>query len=308
MMASLHVRKYGALFSSFSKGLIAFAFVLSMTFSQTLRAQEVTDASVLGVELSIAKLRLNLKEYVLSHDEAHWLAFDKEATQLSLHLNAMSNDTHLYAIHAIEALKKDLKSYEEYAKQIVALERQNIGIEESVFSKYSALLEELPNKILFQSFNDNDPMSGNSAAYLLDTVLKYKISVASYALHNDSFSLIRARELKGEVDKHASKIEVVVDNKESLKRIKQFKEAFVLYAGGFEVIAENTEKKKTLLAKSFDEIFPRMMHNTLELHQLMQTHLDTDSRNSGISYLLFSLFVGLSFFIGFGIAFFLRKK
>lgn len=307
-MTSLHVKKYCALFSSLLRGLIACAFMLSMTLPQTLRAQEVTDASVLGVELSIAKLRLNLKEYVMSHDEAYGLAFDKEATHLSLRFSAMSNDTHLYAIHVLEALKKDLKSYEEYAKQIVALERQNIGIEGSVFSKYNALLEELPNKILFQSFNDNDPMSGNSAAYLLDTVLKYKISVASYALHNDSFSLIRARELKGEVDKHASKIEVVVDNKESLKRIKQFKEAFVVYAEGFEIVAKNSEAQKRALAVCFDEIHPRMMHNTLELNQLTQTHLDKTTRNSGISYLSFSLFVGLSFFIGFGIAFFLRKK
>ena len=137
-MTSLHVKKYCALFSSLLRGLIACAFMLSMTLPQILRAQEVTDASVLGVELSIAKLRLNLKEYVMSHDEAYGLAFDKEATHLSLRLSAMSNDTHLYAIHAIEALKKDLKNYEEYAKQIVALERQNIGIEGSVFSKKEA--------------------------------------------------------------------------------------------------------------------------------------------------------------------------
>ncbi|ACZ12870.1 hypothetical protein [Sulfurospirillum deleyianum] len=307
-MTSLHVKEDKNLLIMVRQGFLSlFLIVLFATFS-SLKAQTALDVGARDVELGIAKVRLNLKEYVLGHDESYALTLDKEITQLSLVLNTLGEERDIEALHAIEALKKDLKHYEELSKEVMDLERQNNGIEGAIFAKYTALLEEIPHKVLFQSFNDNDPMSGNSAASLLDNILKYKISVASYALHNDSFSLIRARELKGEVDKHASKIEVVVDNKESLKRIKQFKEAFVLYAEGFETVAKNSEAQKKALAVCFDEIVPRMMHNAAELSQLTQTHLDKTTRNSGISYLLLSLFVGLSFFIGFGIAFFLRKK
>ena len=112
--------------------------------------------------------------------------------------------------------------------------------------------------------------------------------------------MIRSNELKGEIDKHAHKIEAIVDNKESLKRIKNFKEAFVLYAQGFDTLAQNTQVKSGLLAKCFDEMVPRMLQNTQQLQLISQGPL---TQNSFFDEVLMSRFFWiftsvLSFFVG----------
>lgn len=64
-------------------------------------------------------------------------------------------------------MRTDIQKFDALFKNIIALEEENLKIESTVFNQYNAILEEHPNRILFQSFTDNDPMSGNSAAHLL---------------------------------------------------------------------------------------------------------------------------------------------
>lgn len=263
--------------------LILLCFLLgSMVTVQFLLSQQSIQAPTLyksealvhSINPSIMKLRLDIKEYLMVQDDKYLRDFDTEMTKLKDSIEHLSKERLIDQSSAMQknivALSIDLKTYEQSFKKIVALEKENAAIEGTIFAKYTTLLEEHPNKILFQSFMDNDPMSGNSAAYLLDALLKYKISVASFTLNNNDFFLIRIKELKDEIEKYANKIEVVVDNKESLKRIKSFKEAFALYAQGFEQIARNTHAKKAILTTTFEEVFPRMHENTQLLGSMVQ--------------------------------------
>ncbi|AHJ13824.1 hypothetical protein [Sulfurospirillum multivorans] len=233
-----------------------------------------SEANIHSINPSIMRLKLDIKEYLMVQDDKYLRDFDTEAAKLAETLTKLGKESLVAKSSAMQkgigALSSDLKTYEQSFKRIVALEKENAGIEGNVFAKYNTLLEEHPNKILFQSFMDNDPMSGNSAAYLLDALLKYKISAASFTLNNNDFFLIRIKELKDEIEKHANKIEVVVDNKESLKRIKIFKEAFALYAQGFEQIARNSQAKKAILTTTFEELLPRMNENAETLRSMVE--------------------------------------
>lgn len=257
-----------------------------------------SEARIHSINPSIMRLKLDIKEYLMVQDDKYLRDFDTEAAKLSETLNQLGKESLVAKSSAMQkgigALSSDLKAYEQSFKRIVALEKENAGIEGTVFAKYNTLLEEHPNKILFQSFMDNDPMSGNSAAYLLDALLKYKISATSFTLNNNDFFLIRIKELKDEIEKHANKIEVVVDNKESLKRIKIFKEAFALYAQGFEQIARNSQAKKAILTTTFEELLPRMNENA----ETLRSMVEKAQTNEGMSELVdtswvskFSLFI-----------------
>lgn len=245
-----------------------------------------TSEQLLGsIEPSILKLRLDIREYLMVHDEKYLSDFQKEVRRLSNSLDAISKDALFrddkQMRKALLALNDDLQNYENAFLKIVAYERENASIEGGVFAKYNVMLEEHPNRILFQAFGDNDPMSGNSAAYLLDTLLKYKIAVSSYILNNNEFFLIRIKELNDEVIKHADKIELMVDNKESLRRIKQFKEAFTLYAKGFETLASNTQARQELVKNSSETLAPRISENALSvLSQLEKLRSVVDSKET----------------------------
>lgn len=261
-----------------------------------------------SVESSIIKLRLDMKEYMIVQDEKYLLDFDKEVRQLFMSFELLRNDNRLNETlqQSVNSLIADLKTYEEIFKKIVVLERENSNIERTVFTKYNAILEEQPNKILFQSFDDNDPMSGNSSAYLLDSLLKYKLSVASYILNNNEFFLIRSKELRSEIDKHAGKIELVVENKESLKRIKIFKEAFTLYAEGFDTLSKNTQLKRVLLTQCFDDLMPKMIEDSEQLRLGKgNVGMVENAWSEKFSLVIFS---ALSFLLGMMVMFVLRKK
>ncbi len=218
------------------------------------------------VEPTLMRLRLDVKEYLMVQDKKYILDFDQETKRfLSLleSLESVSKDSTVS--EKVKALRADMQSFDTLFKKIVSLEAENTKIESTVFNQYNTLLEEHPNHILFQAFTDNDPVSGNSAAHLLDASLKYKLAVASYSLNNNQFFLIRSNELKEEVQKHANKIEMLVDNKESLKRIKSFKEAFGLYNQGFEHLTKNIQTKHATVSSAFEEVVPRMMNNSQAL-------------------------------------------
>ncbi|KFL33561.1 MULTISPECIES: hypothetical protein [unclassified Sulfurospirillum] len=276
-----------------------------------------SEANIHAINPSIMRLKLDIKEYLMVQDDKYLRDFDAEAAKLAESLTKLSQEPLVRQSSAMQkgvsALISDLKTYEQSFKRIVPLEKENANIEGSVFAKYNTLLEEHPNKILFQSFMDNDPMSGNSAAYLLDALLKYKISVTSFMLNNNDFFLIRIKELKDEIEKHANKIEVVVDNKESLKRIKLFKEAFALYAQGFEQIARNSQAKKAILSTTFDELLPRMNENAQTLSSLIEKTQTKEGMNelmdaSWVSKFSLFIFCIVSFCAGMITLLFFKRK
>jgi len=249
------------------------ATVLAVQFGGVLRPSKSTSHSVLQtlnlVTPTLMRLRLDVKEYLIVQDKKYILDFEQDTKRFLSLLDALetqqSISKDLSISQNIKVLRTDIQKFDSLFKHIIALEEENLKIESTVFNPYNAMLEEHPNRILFQSFTDNDPMSGNSAAHLLDASLKYKLAVASYTLNNNQFFLIRANELKEEIKKHADKIELLVDNKESLKRIKSFKEVFGIYTQGFEQLAKNIQAKQATVSSTFDEIVPRMMNNSQAL-------------------------------------------
>jgi hypothetical protein len=215
------------------------------------------------VEPTLMRLRLDVKEYLITHDKKYILDFGQESKRFLALLDTLESASKDATIaQNIKELRTDMQNFDTLFKKIVVLEEENVKIESTVFNEYNAALEEHPNRILFQSFTDNDPMSGNSAAHLLDASLKYKLAVASYSLSNNQFFLIRSNELKEEIQKHANKIELLVENKESLKRIKSFKEAFSVYNQGFEHMSKNIQAKQVTMSSAFEEVVPRMINHT----------------------------------------------
>lgn len=252
---------------------LVLAIVLAVQFSGVLRPSKSTSHAMLQtlnvITPTLMRLRLDVKEYLIVQDKKYIFDFEQDAKRFLSLLETVETQQSLSkdssTLQNIKALRTDIQKFDNLFKHIIALEEENIKIEGTVFSPYNAILEEHPNRILFQSFSDNDPMSGNSAAHLLDASLKYKLAVASYTLNNNQFFLIRANELKEEIKKHADKIELIVDNKESLKRIKSFKEVFGIYSQGFEQLAKNIQAKKVTVSSTFDEVVPRMMNNSQAL-------------------------------------------
>jgi len=260
-----------------------------------------------SIEPSVLKLRLDIREYLMVHDEKYLSDFQKEIRRLLSALDAISKEAlfrdDAQMIQAISTLGDDLQSYENAFLKIVAYERENASIEGGVFAKYNLMLEEHPNRILFQAFGDNDPMSGNSAAYLLDTLLKYKIAVSSYIVNNNAFFLIRIKELNDDIIKHADKIELMVDNKDSMRRIKQFKEAFTVYAKGFETLATNTQARQELVKNTSETLAPRISENALSvLSRLEKLRSSVDSKETDTILfvkLVILILAGLSLLVSF---------
>ena len=252
---------------------LVLATVLAAQFGGALNSSKNTSQPVMGalnvVMPSLMRLRLDVKEYLIVQDQKFVYDFDQESKRFLALLDTLESQHNAakdsQIDQSIQALRADIHKFDTLFKSIVALEEDNMKIESSVFIKYNALLEEQPNHILFQAFTDNDPMSGNSAAHLLDASLKYKLAVASYSLNNDKFFLIQSNELKDKIKKHADKIELLVENQESLKRIKSFKEVFALYAQGFENLAKNIQAKQVTVSSAFEEVVPRMMNNSQTL-------------------------------------------
>lgn len=260
------MRRFSSIYLVISLSLVL-AIVLLVQFGEVLRPSKNTSHSVLQtlnvVTPTLMKLRLDVKEYLIVQDKKYVFDFEQDTKRFLSLLEALEKHTSVSS--NIKALRTDIKAFDTLFKNIIALEEENQKIESTVFNPYNAVLEEHPNRILFQSFTDNDPMSGNSAAHLLHTSLEYKLAVASYILNNNQFFLIRANELKEEIKQHANKIELLVDNKESLKRIKSFKEVFNIYSQGFEQLAKNIQEKKVTVASAFEEVVPRMMNNSQAL-------------------------------------------
>ncbi|WP_060825332.1 hypothetical protein [Sulfurospirillum cavolei] len=236
----------------------------SQSPSQT---QKATLETLHSMSPTLMKLRLDVKEYMIVQDKKYLIDFDQEAKRLYALLDTLDAQSSQDKNRAqtIDALRRDMQAFDRLFKAIIALEEENAKIEVEIFAKYDALLEEHPNRILFQAFTDNDPMSGNSAAHLLDAALKYKLAVASYSLNNSEFFLIRTKEMKDLVKKHADKIELLVDNKESVKRIKAFKEVFETYTQGFDRLASNIQAKRKNVSDAFDDVVPRMMSRSQAL-------------------------------------------
>lgn len=266
------MRRFSSIYLVISLSLVL-AIILLVQFGEVLRPSKNTSHSVLQtlnvVTPTLMKLRLDVKEFLIVQDKKYVYDFEQDTKRFLSLLEALDAQQSLL-INAsvstnIKALRTDIKEFDILFKNIIALEEKNMQIESTVFNPYNAVLEEHPNRILFQSFTDNDPMSGNSAAHLLHTSLEYKLAVASYILNNNQFFLIRANELKEEIKQHANKIELLVDNKESLKRIKSFKEVFNIYSQGFEQLAKNIQEKKVTVASAFEEVVPRMMNNSQAL-------------------------------------------
>lgn len=260
------MRRFSSIYLVISLSLVL-AIILLVQFGEVLRPSKNTSHSVLQtlnvVTPTLMKLRLDVKEYLIVQDKKYVYDFEQDTKRFLSLLEALEKHTSVSS--NIKALRTDIKAFDTLFKNIIALEEENQKIESTVFNPYNAVLEEHPNRILFQSFTDNDPMSGNSAAHLLHTSLEYKLAVASYILNNNQFFLIRANELKEEIKQHANKIELLVDNKESLKRIKSFKEVFNIYSQGFEQLAKNIQEKKVTVASAFEEVVPRMMNNSQAL-------------------------------------------
>ena len=255
------------------------AIVLTVQFGGVLRPSKSTSLSISQTSNVVAptlmKLRLDVKEYLMLKDRKYVFEFDQEEKRFLALLDTLeqqSGSSGSYITY-IKALRADMQSFDTLFKKIVALEEENAKIESSVFTQYNAMLEEHPNRILFQSFTDNDPISGNSAAHLLNASLEYKLAVASYNLNNNRFFLIRANELKGDIKKYADKIEVLVDNKDSVKRIKSFKEAFGFYSQGFEHLADNIQAKQVTVSSAFEEVVPRMMNNSQALASVLEKEM-----------------------------------
>lgn len=252
---------------------LVLATVLAAQFGSVLYSSKNASQPVLStlnvVMPSLMRLRLDVKEYLIVQDQKYIYDFDQESKRFVALLDTLEGQRNISKDSSIaqniQALRADIQKFDTLFKSIVALEEDNMKIESGVFIKYNALLEEHPNHILFQAFTDNDPMSGNSAAHLLDSSLKYKLAVASYSLNNDNFFLIQSNELKDKIKKHADKIELLVENKESQKRIKSFKEVFALYAQGFENMAKNIQAKQLTVSSAFEEVVPRMMTNSQTL-------------------------------------------
>jgi hypothetical protein len=254
------------------------AIVLAVQFGDVLRPSKSASLSILQtsniVEPTLMRLRLDVKEYLIVQDKKYIFDFEEETKRFLSLLDTLEDTSKNAPIsQSIKALRTDMQNFDTLFKKIVAIEEENKKIESNVFSQYNATLEEHPNKILFQSFTDNDPISGNSAAHLLNASLEYKLAVASYSLNNNKFFLIRANELKTEIKKHADKIEVIVDNKDSIKRIKSFKESFNLYSQGFERLADNIQAKHTTVANAFEDVVPRMMNNSQMLASMLEKNL-----------------------------------
>lgn len=260
------MRRFSSIYLVISLSLVL-AIILLVQFGEVLRPSKNTSHSVLQtlnvVTPTLMKLRLDVKEFLIVQDKKYVYDFEQDTKRFLSLLEALEKHTSVSS--NIKALRTDIKAFDTLFKNIIALEEENQKIESTVFNPYNAVLEEHPNRILFQSFTDNDPMSGNSAAHLLHTSLEYKLAVASYILNNNQFFLIRANELKEEIKQHANKIELLVDNKESLKRIKSFKEVFNIYSQGFEQLAKNIQEKKVTVASAFEEVVPRMMNNSQAL-------------------------------------------
>lgn len=260
---------------SFMRLIIVLSLVLAIVLAVQLSSRPSKSAShamsqtLNVITPTLMRLRLDVKEYLIVQDKKYIFDFEQDAKRFLSLLETVETQQSLLKdssiLQNIKALRTDIQKFDSLFKHIIALEEENLKIEGTVFSPYNAILEEHPNRILFQSFSDNDPMSGNSAAHLLDASLKYKLAVASYTLNNNQFFLIRANELKEEIKKHADKIELIVDNKESLKRIKSFKEVFGIYSQGFEQLAKNIQAKKATVSSTFDEVVPRMMNNSQAL-------------------------------------------
>ena len=252
---------------------LVLATVLVAQFGGALSSSKNTSQPVMGtlnvVQPSLMRLRLDVKEYLIGQDQKYVYDFDQESKRFLALLDTLESQHNVAQntsiAQSIQSLRADIHKFNILFKSIVALEEDNMKIESGVFIKYNAMLEEHPNHILFQAFTDNDPMSGNSAAHLLDASLKYKLAVASYSLNNDEFFLIQSNELKDKIKKHADKIELLVENKESLKRIKSFKEVFALYAQGFEHLAKNIQAKRLNVSSAFEEVVPRMLNNSQTL-------------------------------------------
>ena len=249
---------------------IVLSLVLVIQYDEILRpsknASHATLKTLNVITPTLMRLRLDVKEYLIVQDKKYIMDFEQESKRfLSLLDELESASKGTSASENIKTLRTDIQKFDALFKNIIALEEENLKIESTVFNQYNAILEEHPNRILFQSFTDNDPMSGNSAAHLLDASLKYKLAVASYSLNNNKFFLIRSNELKDEIQKHANKIELLVDNKESLKRIKSFKEAFGIYNQGFEHLTKNIQTKHLTVASAFEDVVPRMMNNSQAL-------------------------------------------
>jgi len=252
---------------------LSLAIVVTVQFAGVLQPTKKSSNSVLQtlhvVAPTLMRLRLDVKEYLMAQDKKFISDFEQDYKRFLTLLETLQTDSttssNSSASQNVKNLRADAEKFDTLFKKIIALEEENSKIESTVFNQYNGVLDEHPNRILFQSFADNDPMSGNSAAHLLHTTLEYKLAVASYILNNNQFFLIRANELKAEVKKHADKIELIVDNKESLKRIKAFKEAFGIYAQGFEKLAMNIQTKHTIVSNTFDDIVPRMMNDSQKL-------------------------------------------
>lgn len=252
---------------------LVLAIILAVQLNEVLRPKKNTSHSVLQtlnvVTPTLMKLRLDVKEYLIVQDRKYIFDFEQDAKRFLSLLDTLeieqSVSKNSSASQNIKALRTDIQEFNILFKNIIALEEENVKIENNVFNPYNPILEEHPNRILFQSFANNDPISGNSAAHLLHTSLEYKLAVASYTLNNNQFFLIRANELKEEIKKHADKIEVIIDNKESLKRIKSFKEVFGIYTQGFELLAKNIQAKKLSVSSAFEKVVPRMMNNAQAL-------------------------------------------
>ena len=201
------MRRFSSIYLVISLSLVL-AIVLLVQFGEVLRPSKNTSHSVLQtlnvVTPTLMKLRLDVKEYLIVQDKKYVFDFEQDTKRFLSLLEALEKHTSVSS--NIKALRTDIKAFDTLFKNIIALEEENQKIESTVFNPYNAILEEHPNRILFQSFTDNDPMSGNSAAHLLHTSLEYKLAVASYILNNNQFFLIRANELKEEIKQHANKI------------------------------------------------------------------------------------------------------
>lgn len=252
--------------------VLVLAIVLSLQFGGERSSQNGSHSILKSLHIAtptLMRLRLDVKEYLMVPDKKYIFDFEQDIKQLASLIDTLEKEEGIIRnasiAQTVKALRSDTEKFDALFKKIIALEEENMKIESTVFTPYNGVLEEHPNRILFQSFADNDPMSGNSAAHLLHTTLEYKLAVASYILNNNQFFLIRANELKEEIKKHADKIELIVDNKESVKRIKLFKEAFGIYTKGFELLAKNIQDKRLTVSSAFDEIIPRMMNSSQTL-------------------------------------------
>ena len=229
---------------------------------------------VASIKPSVIQLRLDIKEYLMGHNQKNIADFEKEISSIYDSLDVLQKDILLKKsgdiIDSLSSIHQDLRSYEEAFKKIVVLESENLEIQKNSLTKNEILLEEHPNKILFNAFNDNDPMSGNSAANLLDRVLKFKLAISSYILHNDDAMLLHVKVLGEEIGNYANTIEMMVDNADSAQRLKIFKEAFVVYNQSFNSLSSNIQSRRTIVNSFFEEVGPRVVSTSEQLITKMQ--------------------------------------